>query len=293
MNLVLLLLFLGCIFISVPISQAFDRLFSTPLALVFGIGTSVLLVGLVYGLLRVLVLLLNRWRPVRPLCRQGKCLADDYEFIERTEQGRLFECRCGTRYIHSGMRFLECSDDGQIKPYMKHAQFGRWCKDDVRSGAGALLVLLFIAVSSIGCSSSKRQFGAVTNYLETHPVSSANDAELVEVLDYFILRPFKQKAFLVEQAGSSDAKTAITAQLILASLARGANELRKQTSDSVTHDLLVEIDLDDLLEKCHDVSTNGLSPAWIEWRTVSIDVLGLVMTDQSKTNIQAVVTHPH
>ena len=96
------------------------------------------ILGFIAGLgLGILILVLLRrmtdvwcaWRPIRPLCKHGKCAAMDYQLIELREDG-VFLCRCGTKYIRKGRRFLELREDGSCSPYMRRLWvLGKWQED--------------------------------------------------------------------------------------------------------------------------------------------------------------------
>lgn len=107
----------------------------------FLIGLSpLLLLGLAYAFLVA-------WRPDRPACRNGRCRADDYEFLEWPEGARkegtgcsyCYQCRCGDRYVQRGTRFVEIAQDATEKPFMALSKWGRWLPDTpcAREPAGA------------------------------------------------------------------------------------------------------------------------------------------------------------
>jgi len=74
--------------------------------------------------------MINKWRPLRPICKKGKCSADDYEIVQFLKDGTIYRCKCGTGYFRSRRRFLEVLDNGETVPYMKrHGLFGRWEPD--------------------------------------------------------------------------------------------------------------------------------------------------------------------
>jgi hypothetical protein len=71
-----------------------------------------------------------KWRPLRPICRQGKCSSDDYELIELSNAGAVFRCRCGMKYLKNNRCFMEILDDGSTCAYMRrHSMFGRWKRE--------------------------------------------------------------------------------------------------------------------------------------------------------------------
>lgn len=81
--------------------------------------------------LRRLFGLLYRWRPSRPVCREGKCSWDDYQLLDSSEGEGIFCCRCGTKYVKTRNRFGEILDDGSVRPYMKRTWvLSCWQEDD-------------------------------------------------------------------------------------------------------------------------------------------------------------------
>lgn len=79
--------------------------------------------------LNKLIRLRAKWRPIRPICKNGKCPARVYKLLECKERV-VFQCRCGTKYLKNGRRFMEMLDDGSTKPYMRRCGlFGKWEKD--------------------------------------------------------------------------------------------------------------------------------------------------------------------
>lgn len=104
------------------------------LAVYFGLAGRI--IGFVVGFsLAVLVYYLimhfwNKWFPIDPPCKNGKCLSNDYELVERNQDGTVYRCKCGTKYFKKLPRFKEMLDDGSTKPYMRRKGiFGRWEKD--------------------------------------------------------------------------------------------------------------------------------------------------------------------
>jgi hypothetical protein len=70
-----------------------------------------------------------KWHPIRPICKNGKCSFRNYKLLEWKDRV-VFQCRCGTKYLKKGRRFMEILDDGSTKPYMKiHGFFGKWKED--------------------------------------------------------------------------------------------------------------------------------------------------------------------
>jgi len=76
--------------------------------------------------------LLNIWykcRPLRPICKEGKCSSDDYEIIECLKGRVVFRCQCGTKYLKKGQFFMEILDDGSTIPYMRrNGILGSWIR---------------------------------------------------------------------------------------------------------------------------------------------------------------------
>ena len=65
--------------------------------------------------------LLNRIVPLRPVCRTGRCVSDDYEYLGLHDDVPLFRCQCGREYIKQGSLFLERDATGELHPYMRRA----------------------------------------------------------------------------------------------------------------------------------------------------------------------------
>jgi hypothetical protein len=76
--------------------------------------------------------ILERWFPRRPPCKNGKCLAPDYEMVEIRQLKDRFalawRCKCGTMYLQKFPRFQELLPDGSVVPYMKRTR-GKWKPD--------------------------------------------------------------------------------------------------------------------------------------------------------------------
>ncbi|MBN2315971.1 MAG: hypothetical protein JXM79_18740 [Sedimentisphaerales bacterium] len=84
----------------------------------------------VYTIFLRLIDLWYRWRPIRPICKEGKCSSDDYQLLELSKGNVVFRCRCGAKYIKTRHRFGELLDDGSVRPYMKRTwSLGRWEED--------------------------------------------------------------------------------------------------------------------------------------------------------------------
>ena|SRR5688572_9919508 len=95
---------------------------SVLLAVVGGIG------GFLFGVVCVLALrqVANVWYkffPLRPPCRRGNCLSDDYVWnaeLSQLQKKDVFVCKCGDRYVRNKRRFDELLEDGSIRPFMEH-----------------------------------------------------------------------------------------------------------------------------------------------------------------------------
>jgi len=85
-------------------------------------------VSITVGLLKM-SRLYDRLFPIRPVCRQKKCVAKDYSLLEITKQGVLFRCRCGDTYLKKGNRFGELLGDGSVRRYMIRSPFRDWRPD--------------------------------------------------------------------------------------------------------------------------------------------------------------------
>lgn len=82
----------------------------------------------------------RKWRPMRPTCRNGRCVADDYEWLRTTSDGDVFACGCGDTYLLSSRgcsqttHFWRLSTDGAPRPFMKHSLVGRWVREQSIGG---------------------------------------------------------------------------------------------------------------------------------------------------------------
>lgn len=100
------------------------------------IGGWAWIVGIVLGILliggmRIVLDLFYKWRPMRPNCRLGKCMVDDYDYIKRTNEGVFFTCKCGGTYLLTNGHFKEVLPGGTTVAYMKRNKLGRWIRDVV------------------------------------------------------------------------------------------------------------------------------------------------------------------
>ena len=66
--------------------------------------------------------------PERPVCRNGKCKAKDYE-LHRVGDKFYWFCRCKDRYYYDRLRFYQVRKDGSLVPYMIHRAFRGWISD--------------------------------------------------------------------------------------------------------------------------------------------------------------------
>ena len=73
--------------------------------------------------------LYHRYRPLRLVCRQGKCGPTDYSLVKITPRGWLVRCRCGDTYLSKSHHFRELLRDASVRPYMARAPFRDWKPD--------------------------------------------------------------------------------------------------------------------------------------------------------------------
>lgn len=98
----------------------------------YGIIGAVLGFGLAVGFWQFILLLdhlWHKWRPLRPSCRRGACRAEDYHWLVETEQGDVFRCCCGDKYLRRGTKFMELLPDGSTRSYMKRGRLAKWVPD--------------------------------------------------------------------------------------------------------------------------------------------------------------------
>jgi len=70
------------------------------------------------------------WRPLRPICRNGKCNAKDYEIIKVSAKETIWVCKCGDKYVRKGRAFMSLNEDENFEPYMIYTGlFCRWRPD--------------------------------------------------------------------------------------------------------------------------------------------------------------------
>ncbi len=95
------------------------------------------LVGVACGFLLfhafwLLATLYQRFRPLRPPCRQGRCRSNDYEIRVIAKEGSWeseSKCKCGDMYVRRGNRFMLLRADGSTHPYMLRRRFHNWETD--------------------------------------------------------------------------------------------------------------------------------------------------------------------
>ena len=104
-------------------------------------GLSGWIVGFISGSLSAVLTLfgLNKFGdaltkrfPPKPNCKTGRCSSNDYKIIglSNEKDGIIFQCKCGTRYLKKGKRFMEICDDGNMVPYMRSKGiWGSWEND--------------------------------------------------------------------------------------------------------------------------------------------------------------------
>ena len=68
-------------------------------------------------------------RPLRPRCKNGRCKASNYSYVETTSDGDVFQCRCGDRYLQAGSTFRILQSDGSKLNYQTRGTFGSWRPD--------------------------------------------------------------------------------------------------------------------------------------------------------------------
>ena len=73
------------------------------------------------------------WRPLRPVCKNGKCKAEDYKIINVSAGSTVWICKCGDEYIRKGRTFMYINENGVFEPYMIYnGPFGRWYLDKMK-----------------------------------------------------------------------------------------------------------------------------------------------------------------
>lgn len=100
---------------------------------IIGFPLGLILAFLIIYILNILMDLWYVWRPLRPICKNGKCKSNDYKWVTRIEDFcPVFICSCGDLYLKNGSLFIELLSDGSSEPYMSHSFFGRWKKDHTK-----------------------------------------------------------------------------------------------------------------------------------------------------------------
>jgi hypothetical protein len=105
----------------------------------FIIGAAATMAAL-FSFFKLLDFIVCKLWPPFPICKKGKCGTDDYKWLERTDNGVIFQCKCGDKYIMKMKSLLrgyinvqELLDDGSTRPYVKYERcfgiFGHWVKD--------------------------------------------------------------------------------------------------------------------------------------------------------------------
>ncbi len=129
MNAIELAVLVGIIWVGCICGKALGAYFGVP-GWIAGFVLGGALVPAVCYVLRRLLDLWHRWRPLRPICREGNCSSDDYKLLDCSEERAVFLCRCGIRYVQTRNRFGEILDDESVRPYMKRSGIlSRWRED--------------------------------------------------------------------------------------------------------------------------------------------------------------------
>lgn len=103
---------------------------------IIGVPAGSLLAVLILKTLRLLIDPWNMSKPVLPKCKNGKCQSIcDYELVEITNDGNVFSCKCGDKYLFTGKQFMIILDNGDTSPYMvKRKIRGPWEEDVPTTG---------------------------------------------------------------------------------------------------------------------------------------------------------------
>ena len=92
-------------------------------------GTWGWIIGIPFGLLSSILFyagfcgMIERYDehfPIRPVCRNGKCKAINYQLAYGDEKIAIFYCLCGDKYQRKGKDFSIVLPDGSVQPYMRH-----------------------------------------------------------------------------------------------------------------------------------------------------------------------------
>ena len=65
--------------------------------------------GFLFGLAYFFIMhSLNKWFPIHPICKKGRCTSKDYNVECNVEDGTcIFICKCGTKYLQKDRYFME------------------------------------------------------------------------------------------------------------------------------------------------------------------------------------------
>lgn len=97
----------------------------------FFAGTAIAIIG--HCLLRKLIKLSDKRHPPFPECK-GCHLNNAYKPTAFTDQGIVFKCTCGKKYLKKNNQFMELLDDGSKHPYMfKYPCDKTWVPEENKS----------------------------------------------------------------------------------------------------------------------------------------------------------------
>jgi len=114
--------------VNICVGVLFAKVGAAKFGVAGGIGGFFLGFGIALCFWLALGKLLSLWHPLRPVCKNGKCRAKDYEIVEISAEGTIWVCKCGDKYIRKGRTFMRLTEDGDTEPYMAYnGLFGRWC----------------------------------------------------------------------------------------------------------------------------------------------------------------------
>jgi len=69
-------------------------------------------------------------RPLgKPVCPNGCCYNDDYEWTRSEKDLPVCKCKCGIEFIANGNRFLKLDSTGKKQLYMVWTRKGGWTVD--------------------------------------------------------------------------------------------------------------------------------------------------------------------
>ena len=96
-------------------------------------------VGVALGIVALFLWIAITWYRAKnflPACETGKCHSKDYAALGTSDQlgigenGLVFRCRCGKRYLHSGIRFYAIDEGNGIRNYkVKAGNHCPWVDD--------------------------------------------------------------------------------------------------------------------------------------------------------------------